>query len=196
MIFKMQEEVEIPNYMTYSQFNIMIAVQKLWFKISILIREYIRAAIFDTPNLKTISNQILIDLPDEVYDLFSIFYGTINAQILKDLFSDFIKSMMAVVEAIKYGDKILIDSRIINWYQTADKISTFLGSINVFWDEDQWKYLLYEYIKLRIDEINALANGDYEQEMAQLNTIENVSFLMASYMARGIIASNLGMISK
>lgn len=191
MVFKMQESVQIPNYMTYSQFNIIIAVQKLWFKISILVREYTKAAIFDTPNLKSISNNILIDLPSEVYELFSIFYGTINGQILKDLFSDFIKSMMAVVEAIKYGDKILINSTVINWYQSADKIASFLGSVNVFWDESQWRYLLYEYIKLRINEITALANGDYEQDMEQLNTIENVSFLMASYMGRGIIASNL-----
>lgn len=189
--YKIQEKNPTDKYLTYDQLNIMIAVQKLWLKISILVREYIRAAIFNTPNLNSTSNKILIGLPSEVYNFFSIFYGTINAQILKDLFFNFIKSMMAVVEAIKYGDNILAGSRVTNWYQTADKIAGFLASINVFWDENQWKFLLYEYIKLKIDEINTLRNSDYEQDMEQFDIIENASFLMASYMARGIISSNL-----
>lgn len=190
MIYKLEQEIPNEQYLTYDQMNIIISFQKMWLKIALWIRTYIKASIFDTPNLKSTTNYLFI-LPSEFYPIFSMFYGTEVAQNLVNILLDFIKSAMKVIESMKYGDKVLTGSRITEWYQVADKLSSYLARINIYWDENQWKYFLYQYIKLKVDEIRAIVNGNFEEEIELFERIEDVIFLMSSYMARGIISSNL-----
>ncbi|WP_206459976.1 hypothetical protein [Anaerovorax sp. IOR16] len=187
MIYKNQESIPNEKYISYDQMNIINTFEKLWIRIAIWVRAYIRAYIYDTPNLSLTTSMLNDDLPSEVYDLFSIFFGTQVAETMKKLFFDFFKAIIEVVEPIKYGDEVLANSRIIKWYEVADEISSFLAKINVYWDENQWKYLLYQYIKFKIDEINAVIQGDHETEKKLLKELETINFLMSNYMARGII---------
>lgn len=189
MAYKMEQKPPNDKYLTYDQMNIIIAFQKMWFKIAIWFRSYIRAAIYETPNLKSVTNS-LIYLPSEVYSVFSIFSGTEAAHDIKSIFDDFIKVAIEVVEAMKYEDNVLTNSRIIEWYLTADELAAYLARINVNWDENHGRYLLYQYIKIKIDEINAVIIGNDEVEMELYKMVEDVNFLLASYMARGILISN------
>ncbi len=189
MIYKMEEKMGNDRYITFEQMNILIAIQKVWIKLALWIRLYVNAAIYDTPNLKSISNH-LTNIPTEFYNIFSVFYGAEIAQNVKNIMADFLKHMMGVVEAIKFGDRVLTSSRTIEWYLTADKLSLFLAKINFYWDENQWKYLLYQYIKIKIDEINATVNGNNDIAMELYNKSETISFLITSYLGRGIISSN------
>lgn len=186
MVYNVQDE----KYLTYDQLNTIIAVQNMWNKLSHWFSLYVNAFIYDTPNLKTVSNT-LTSLPWEVYNLFNIFYGPIVAEEFKDIIFSFFKTGMEVTESIKYGDDVLRNSRMIKWYQTADKLATFLARINVYWDANQWQHMLYEYIKIKADGISAIKDGDYEKELELYKELENINALLATYMARGIIASNL-----
>lgn len=189
MFYKTEETVPTEYYLTYDQMNVINAFEKLWLHIAFWMGIYTRAALYDTPNLKPTANQ-LTNLPSEFYGPFSIFYGTEIAQSLVDLMSKFMQSAMGVIEVMKYGDQVLLNSRVIEWYNIADELSSFLAKTNVYWDENQWRYLLYQLIKLKIDEASALLNNDNAQEISLYNQIENIIFLIASYMARGILASS------
>lgn len=182
------EEVQNGKYLTYDQVNILTAAQKIWFKIAILVREYIKAAIYDTPNLKSLTND-LYNLPSEAYELFSIFYGSKDARNVENLLFDFIRKTMEVVEAMNFGDKVLTDTRVIKLYRSADKLASFLASINPYWDINQLKYLLYEYIKFKIKEIYIVIEGNDEEELKIFKEVENINFLFANYIGRGLIAS-------
>lgn len=187
MTFKNQENMLNEKYLTYDQMNIIITFQKLWIRFAMWVRTYIRAFIYNTPDLNLNKYMIVEDLPSEVYDLFSIFFGTEVAENVKNLIFNFFKAMIEVVEAMKYGDKILTSSRLIKWYQVADEISSYLAKINVYWDEFRWKYLLYQYIKLKTDEVNAVIQSNNEAEKEIYNENENINFLLSNYMARGVI---------
>ena len=189
MIYKAEQESPNESYITYDQMNIIIAFEKLWLKIAIWIRTYIRSVIYDTRDKNSVANY-LITLPYEFYPIFSMFYGTTVAQNIVNLLVDFIKSAIEVVEFMKYGENGLVNSSTIKWYQAADNLSTYLARINIYWDESQWKFLLYQYIKIKIDGINAIIQDDYEKEVELYNMVDNVVFLMGSYMARGIISSS------
>ncbi len=194
MIYKFEQEITNNKYLTYGQMNIIFSFQKLWLKVAIWIRTYIRSVIYDTRDKKHVANY-LISLPNEFYPTFNMFYGSNIAQNITDLLLDFIKSAMELVEFKKYGESDLTNLRILKWYQSADKLSSYLSKINVYWDENQWKFLLYQYIKLKSYGISALVNNDYIQDVNQYNIIDNIIFIMGSYMARGIIASNVQQIS-
>lgn len=188
MIYKLQELEPTEKYLTYDQMNLIAAIEKLWIKLSVWLRTYIKADIYDTRNLKSVTNY-LNSLPSTFYPILSTFHGPITAQNLSNLLFDFLQAAMGVVEAIKYGDNELTSSRIIKWYQIADQISSDLSRINVYWDENQWKNLLYQFIKLTVEEIKAIVNDEFEEEIVIYDGIEDIVFLLASYMARGIISA-------
>lgn len=190
MVGKEENKLPEDKYITYDQMNIINAFQKLWLHLSIWMRSYIKSVVYDTRNLHFNAEQLL-SIPNDFYGPFSLFYGTVTAQNFAGHLADFIKAAMEVVEAIKNGDSVLANSRAVRWYETADALASFLARINVYWDENQWRYLLYQYIKLKIDEIHAVLNDNYEEESELFNSIEDIVFIISSYMARGIIASSL-----
>ncbi len=188
MLIKSQQNPEEIPYITYEQMNTIDAFQKVWIRMAAWNRSYIRALIYNTPNLK-LTKQNMRETPSELGDLFSVFFGTLNGKRLEDLFFQFNEIMMKVTEALKYGDTITATEKIIEWYQSADEIAAFLAKLNIYWDYDQWVYLLYQYIKYKTDEINAVLMNDYDAEMATYNMTETFNFLISNYMARGVFSS-------
>lgn len=190
MFYKMEQELPNEECLSEDQIRVLIENQKLWFKTSIWLKIYIRAKIYNTPNLRAVTNY-LIAIPSEVYDLFSKYYDDRIAENIKDLLLDFINAAMGVIDVMKYCDDVMINSRIIKWYQSADRMASYLASINGYWDEDKWKEYFYQYINITLDEIDSIINDNYEEEMKLYNMLEDVNFLMAEYMAKGIILSKL-----
>jgi len=186
----MNQKILDEQCFTFNQISVITAFQKLFLEIEYWLKAYYSAVIFDTPNLKSVTNY-LTNLPSKYYSMLSIFYGTETGLIVEDLVFNLIKSHMEMIEFMKYDDNALSSSKAIQWYQTADKFSSFLAETNVYWDESQWKYFLYEYFKLKEAEIRAVINNDYEEVTKLYEQIDDVIYLMSSYMARGIIASTI-----
>ncbi|WP_324824574.1 hypothetical protein [Sinanaerobacter sp. ZZT-01] len=192
MQFKNQEDTSNKPYLTYDQMNTLVAVQKLWIRMGVWNRSYIRALIYDTPNIKS-SKKGMLSLPAEVGSMSSIFFGTENGKTLENLSLQFNETMMEVIEAMKYGDLILTNTKVIEWYHIADEIATFLAKINIYWDKNQWQYLLYQYIKYKIEEVNAIVTDNTDAEINLYNLTENINFLMSNYFARGVLFANTGL---
>lgn len=185
MIYK--QEIPSERYLTLEQMNIINTFQRLWAKIGYWIRIYVRSTVFDSPDKKVITNY-LTSLPNEFYSIFNMFFGFEITQNITNLILNFIKSAMKVIEYKSYGESWLANSSITEWYQSADELASYLAKINVYWDENQWKYILYQYIKLKTDDIGSVVNSNYEENIERYNTIDDIVFLMGSYMARGIIS--------
>lgn len=186
---------ETQYLITYEQMNTIITFLRHWTNIASWTRAYLRATVYDLPYLNATFNQ-LYNIPSEFYNSISIFYGTKIAQEFINLLSNFTMSEMRLIEGMNSGDQELVNTNTTQLYQNAGELASFLSKINVYWDEDIWKNFLYQYIKMTIDEIIALMGGNFEQEIAIYNSLEDITVLMGSYMARGIIASSSSQIKK
>jgi hypothetical protein len=89
--------------------------------------------------------------------------------------------------AYKNNDKIALDLSINQWFQVADEYAKFLSENFNNLDEMQWKNILYRYINLKIKEVNAFTNGDYDLEIKLYDQIEDIAVEFANNMAIGII---------
>jgi len=174
---------------TFDQMNIITNFQRKWTHIASWTRAFLQATIYDLPTLKVVSDKLL-GLPQEFYDLFSHFYGTQNAQEFVRLLSNCVMSGMSALKGMRNGDQELANTSTAQWYKNSDELASFLAKIEIYWDENTWKDFLYQYIKLTTDEMIAQMGGNYEQEMAIFQRLEDLSVQMGSYMSRGIIASN------
>jgi len=70
-------------------------------------------------------------------------------------------------------------------------LAVFLARINIFWDAEHWREHLNIYIRTKIEEMIAAVSGQDEREIIIYDSIEDHCIIMANYMSRGIIASQI-----
>jgi len=173
--------------LTYEQLNTITAFERLWTNIAVWTKTYIESTVFNLPDLQANSSK-LYSLPMDFYSIFASYYGTDNSKKFIDLLTGMIMSCMMTMEGMKAGNQDQVNISTIQWYQGCDKLAGFLASLNVYWDDDQWKNLLNQYTRMKIEEIIATMNGDYTRVIDLYKAMEDLTFIMGGYMARGIIA--------
>lgn len=173
--------------LTSEQVNIITAFEGLWIQIAHWTRALIQSYIFNLPNLNAVSDK-LYSLPWNFYGILSCYFGNENARTFTDLLLAFIYSGTRTLEGLRNGDQEQASTGVEQWYADADRLTSFLSSMNVYWDENQWQNLFYQYIQKKVEEIRAVLNGDFIRDNEMYDFVENLTFLMGSYMARGILA--------
>lgn len=176
---------------SFEQMNMLIRAQKLWSQFALWMREFQHCTLDGSKKLQSVTSRLYERLPLDFYNLFEVFYGEEIAQQYLNIFSKFIIGAWQLLQAYTSGDQQAIDSCMVQWYRTADTLAAFLARNNIYWNEEQWKSLLYQYIRSYLQGIVAYLGGDYEQEIAIYDNLEDISGRMAGYMAKGIIARNL-----
>lgn len=175
------------NYLTFEQMNTIINYQKLWSNLSMWMRSYVYSRLGDHSNLSAVANR-LYSIPTELYNLLILFYGPEITQNIVNYFLTFVISATSVIDGIKNNDTEVISSNTRQCYQNAANFAEFLARINAYWGVSQWENLLYQYIQLKIEQIIAIAQGNYPREIIIHDTVDNITSIMGTYMASGIIA--------
>lgn len=175
---------------TFEQMNITSVFQQLWIKLSTLMRGYIYASLLNTPNVEA-EAETLFQIPVDFRNDLLLFYGPEIADRLNALFINFLSPVAGVLEGYKTNNQELVNQSVMSWYQSANELAKFLDSINLFWDAGQWQILLYQYISLKLTMITAIASGDYQRETQIYDRVFDLTSIMGTYMARGLIAQQL-----
>lgn len=189
MINKMQEVLpKSEQYLTQEQMNIIINSQRLWLELAFTIRSLMIAVIRDPERTQSAANRLYNIVEINFYNYLRLFYGPDVAQQLVNYLSNFITNMWRLFEAISTNNTEEMNSSVVKLYENADQASSYLASINIYWNEQQWKDFLYQSIRGTIDEATALASKDFEKEYQIFNRLADLATLMGDYMARGIIS--------
>jgi hypothetical protein len=198
MINKNQQEInilpEVDYLVTYEQLNALITFQKLWSQLSMWLRSLLISTVENLDNKEAVTYQ-LYKIPTDFYNTFRVFYGPLISQQFLNLLNSLITSTRTLIESLQSGNDESVNSAVSQMYSTADELAAFLARINVYWDEAQWKNLLHQFVRLLIDEIIAMISGNYEQEILIFNRMDDLTDIMGSYMARGIISRNMNPVS-
>jgi hypothetical protein len=186
--------VEIENmmpdssYITFEQMNTIVDFRRLWVDFSIWMRSMLISVFSNHGNLSAVINRLYSVVPMNFHNTLSVFYGPELSEHFLSLIAKFIQIAWRLAEAEKIGDTATASASIIEWYNNAEEIATFLARLNPYWDQDHWKKLLYLYIRMTIEQMKAMAKGDYERDIVVFDRTVHQALLLASYMARGIIA--------
>lgn len=194
MVTKNQDNVivlpEIDYLITYEQLNALITFQKLWTELSAWLRSMLVSTAEDLDNKTAVMDRLYSVIAD-FYSTLRVFYGPVIAQQFSDLLATLVTNARILIEALKDGDNERADMAIMQMYRTADNMAEFMGRTNVYWDTEQWRHLLYQFIRLYLDEVTAMLTGNYELEISIFDRLDDITDIMGSYMARGIIARGL-----
>ena len=174
--------------LTYEDIGILLNIQRLWMELVEWIRNFFHSALGNLPDQSAVANQLFMRLPTEIYDEFKKYYSEAEAQQFLNIVSRMVASNWQLASAYKSKDKTAIDLSTAQLYQIADELAAFFAGVNQYLNEAQLKTMLHEYVNLRIKEIVAFLNGNYEQELKIYEEINDYAVRLANYTAMGIVA--------
>ncbi|MBU3110009.1 acetylglutamate kinase [Clostridium lacusfryxellense] len=158
----------------------------LWEQHIVWTRMTILSIIKDLPDVDFVTNRLLQN-PIDFKKVLKPFYGDEIASQFSDLFTSHLVIAAQLVNAAKAGYKDGAAAAEKNWYKNADEIAVFLGRINPYWSEQNWKKILYEHLKMTKSEAVDILTNNYEQSIADYDEIEKQALKMADVMAEGIV---------
>lgn len=191
VMFKNQDMVTMPANgrvcFNFEQINILSLFQRLWAQLSVFMRAYINTAIDHSPRAEYNAERLL-EMSGDFRNTILLFYGPELADNFNGLFTAFIARPTNIIEGFLSNNQEFVNQSVRNWYNDADQLANFFAKINLYWDEYQWRNLLYQYIQLKLQMITSLISKDYQREIRIYDRVFDLTTTMGSYMARGLIA--------
>ncbi|WP_312642155.1 acetylglutamate kinase [Hydrogenoanaerobacterium sp.] len=174
-------------YFNCSQRQLIDLLRKLWEQHIMWTRSFIISTAEGLGDLPMVTERLLRN-PSDFAKVFKQFYGPEIAEQLEKLFREHLLIAADLVTALKVGDTAKAAESNKKWYANADEIAAFLSSINPYWDDRQWRNLLYDHLDMTAKEATERLNKQYEEDVKRYDTIEHNALQMADFMASGILA--------
>ncbi len=174
------------GYYFYTPLNIINMFRNLWEQHGLWTRSFIISTAADLPDLQFVTDRLLRN-PSDFAAVLQPFYKEQSKEFERLLKSHLTIAAQLVNDA-KKGDTKAVDIDRKNWYANADQIAYFLSSINPYWSYEQWDDMLRMHLKLVEDEAVKRLKGQYAQDVALYDTIEEQALEMADLMSYGIIS--------
>jgi hypothetical protein len=128
----------------------------------------------------------LLRNPDDFAAVLRPLYGPAIAARFAELLRSHLTIAAELVKALKAGNTAAAEDARKRWFMNADDIAAFLGRINPYWSEAEWRNMLYEHLRLLSNEVATRLAGNYEENVATSDRIQAQALGMADVMTRGI----------
>lgn len=174
------------GYYIFSPMNIINTFRKLWEQHSIWTRSFIISAAHDLPDIQYVTERLLRN-PSDFASALEPFYGDESLE-FERLLRDHLLIAADLVNAAKNGDTNAANAARRRWYMNADQIAQFLAQINPYWSYEEWMDMLNMHLRLVEQEATLRLQGQYEQDVALYDTLEEQALEMADVMSSGIIS--------
>jgi hypothetical protein len=181
MFMPVQETV-----LTYGQMNLINIFRTLWLDLAIWTRALMLSVASGMPNVEAVTNR-LYRIPVEVYNYMRMIFGAEAAERIIQPLSMHIINLLSLVEAQKAGDVQAVNDITVRMYQNINDIATLFAEINPFWNQIQWRNLMFTYLMLSFEQSTALLAGDYARDIDAFDRTSYHTQVIGDYMANGII---------
>lgn len=160
--------------------------RKLWEQHVVWTRAFVISSAEDLADIEFVTERLLRN-PADFAEALEVYYGEKVAGDFERLLTDHLLIAAEIVNAIKTGDTQTAQEQRVKWFQNADDIAALLAAINPYWDERQWREMLYQHLELLEDQIAFRFGGRYREDVRIFDSIEEQALMMGDTMARGII---------
>lgn len=147
------------SLITYGQMNIIFQARNLWREFVIWSRVYLISRVAGIGIADDVFNRIY-RIPLEFGNITRLIFGNQAAEVTVRQLSSTVVLFRELVEAMISGDNDAASSIVQDLYKNADERAASLASINPFWDETQWKYLIYTFYNYSFQEITSILTSD------------------------------------
>lgn len=172
------------NLITYGQMNIIFQARNLWRELVVWSRVYLISRFAGIGLAEDVYNRIY-RIPLEFGNITRLIFGNQAADVTIQQLSHTITLFRRLVEAMMTGNDDEAGALVQELYKNADERAAYLAEINPFWDEIQWKYLIYNFYNYSFQEITSLLAGD-PRNIDQFDRFLLYADSMGDYFAQGL----------
>lgn len=175
---------QIENIPTWQQ-NMIFQSTLVWRDLATWFRLYLVSAYTNLGDKELIYNTIS-KIPKDFGNSIKLIFGEEIANQYIDLLNLQVMLTRNLIDAQIKGDTIGVRNYTKEIYEVAGKRASVLAKVNPYWNENEFKSLMYTYISLIIEESTALLTKDYDRSISAYNQLIAHSALIGDYYSQGM----------
>jgi len=169
------------------QIQLINIFRNLWEQHGLWTRSLIISKAANLGDEEAVTKRLLRN-PRDMAEQIRPFFGANAAQQFQSLFEQHLIIAAKLVDAAKAGNSYLVNQLRKDWYQNADQIAHLLATLSPFWNEEEWRKMLYEHLRLIEEEATLRLTGKFAEDVALYDTIEMQGLEMADMMSNALIS--------
>lgn len=186
MLDRMEESNQQWVGMNFMEFQLNRELRRLWNEHIMWTRTFIVSAVDGIEDLDSITDRLLRN-PTDMAQVLAIYYGEEAADTFRILLEDHLKIAAEMLMAIQSEDAGAAKQYMDLWYANGAAMAAFLGEINDYWTEEEWKALLEEHLDMVKDYMIIRLNKAYGEDPPFYDRMEAQALAMADLMTAGTI---------
>ena len=170
---------------TPSQMNLIFRGRLLWRDIATWIRAYL------INSYSSLETQPILDkiyhTNQEYGNVLRVFFGEKVSDDYINHLNSYIKTYQSLFSALMSGDQTAVDEYSKQLYQNIDERAAALSQINPFWQDSEFRKLLYPFTNLLLQEAAAIASNDCAKNVEVFDRLLSQSTKIGDYFSNGLI---------
>lgn len=161
------------------------AMRKLWSDHVIWTRQYIVAAVFQSPDAPIAANRLMKNQED-IGNTLVPYYGKDAAMALTNLLKEHISIAADLTQAMiaqNQKDREWADKK---WHENADAIASFLSNANPYLAKNDLLSMLNKHLELTAKEASFRIKKKWQEDMANFDSIFDQALMMADTLSNGL----------
>lgn len=174
--------------MAQAEYDLRNTMNNLWTEHGLWTRDYIIAAINESPSQK-VSADRLMQNQDDIGKAIATYYGQSAGTRLTELLKEHISIAAKIIEAAKQNNKSDLDNLNVQWKSNARDIAQFLNNAN----PNNWKLadlqnMLYMHLDLTTQEVVNRLKKDWQADVTNFDKVISQLRGMGETFANGIVS--------
>jgi hypothetical protein len=161
-------------------------MRKLWTDHVVWTRDYIIAAVADTPDQQAAAARLMKNQED-IGAAVGSYYGAAAGTKMTELLKQHISIAVDVIKAAKSGDKAALGAADAKWQQNGVEIADFLAKANPNWPRATLVDMMKTHLSTTTNEVVARLNKNWDADVKAFDAVYNHILMMSDAIADGIV---------
>ena len=174
-----------PECITYSQMNMIFTAKIYYRRLANLTRLYISSRYYDLGAEDALFNRLYLEYID-IGNMMRLNFGRAYSEQYKQLLGQFIVDLRDLISAHIEGNMEEVNIYIERLYQNTNERAALLSAMNPYWSEADYINLFGAYIRFIIEEANAVATGNFNEDIRLGDRLTVLTDRMGNVFAEGV----------
>jgi hypothetical protein len=179
--------LEDQRCVTYEEMNLIFDIMMFWFDLTNWIRAFMLSRYQSVGNEDEVYARLQRVVTDFINNLKQVFGDTPAVNELQLALNAYIDLIDSLITAQLTGNVEQVDLITRQLYQNADNIAASLAAITPYWDQDEWRTILYNNLRSTLDETTMFLTEDYARNLDIFSTLISQSESSGDYLAQGVL---------
>ncbi|MDD3169519.1 MAG: hypothetical protein PHC91_08700 [Eubacteriales bacterium] len=174
-----------PQCVTFSQMNLIFNARIYYRRLTTWTRAYIVSSYFGIGTAEDLFDRLYLESL-EIGKIAQIIFGRVYSEKYSQYTCQYAIAFRELIDAQLNGDAEAVNRSINRLYQNVAERAEFLEALNPYWGKEEYIGLFNEYIRLTVENANAIAAEDYRKDIELYDSLTAHTNKMGDVFAQGV----------